>query len=221
MNTFLLGLGLAFFAQEPPPPEGAVARLGTSRLRHYSGIHSVFYTPDGSRILSIGSDFAGGRFFDKTLRVWDTATLQPLCEFKGHGAPISSLSFSPDSRRLASAGADGLVFVWDLAQPAPASCDLWKALAGHDGLEAHRAFSALAAAPGTTIPLLRKELSTDPAGGLDRPTGLIKNLDDDAPAVRDQALRELELYDGGVALETLHEALKSASPEARKRLARR
>src|SRR5947208_2398078 len=49
-------------------------------------------------------------------------------ELKGHSALVYSLAFSPDGRQLASAGADALVKVWDVA----AQKEL-KTLKGHEG----------------------------------------------------------------------------------------
>lgn len=59
-------------------PDGAVARLGDSRLRHAGQPLCVAFTPDGKRVLSGGED--------GVLRIWDAAT----------GVPVSTVSF-PDT----------------------------------------------------------------------------------------------------------------------------
>src|SRR5262249_22815113 len=49
-----------------PLPEGAIARFGTSRLRHVAPVLSLAFSPDGKRLAS------GSR--DGTVAVWDVAT---------------------------------------------------------------------------------------------------------------------------------------------------
>jgi tetratricopeptide (TPR) repeat protein len=52
---------------------------------------------------------------DKTVRVWDLAAGGEPLVLKGHESSVKSVTFSPDSRRLASGSADKTVRVWDLA----------------------------------------------------------------------------------------------------------
>jgi RNA polymerase sigma factor (sigma-70 family) len=57
-------------ADELPLPRGAVARLGSGRLRHGACVTHVCFAPDGERIASVGQDSA--------VRVWDRATGKQL-----------------------------------------------------------------------------------------------------------------------------------------------
>lgn len=57
-------------AAEPPLPWGAVARLGSARLRHGARVLDVCFSPDGKRIASVGQDSA--------VRVWDRETGKQL-----------------------------------------------------------------------------------------------------------------------------------------------
>ncbi|KIK38463.1 hypothetical protein CY34DRAFT_392632 [Suillus luteus UH-Slu-Lm8-n1] len=71
-------------------------------------VHSVSFSPDGTRIVS------GSR--DSTVRVWDAVTGLPLGEpFRRHSDLVWSVSFSPDGTRIVSGPRDSTVRVWDAA----------------------------------------------------------------------------------------------------------
>ena len=68
---------------------------------------SVYFSPDGKRILS-GS-------WDCTARVWDAVTGNPLfLPFSGHTNVITSVCFFPDGRRFATGSFDGTIRIWTL-----------------------------------------------------------------------------------------------------------
>jgi WD40 repeat protein len=70
------------------------------------------------------------------VHVWDVQTGQELLAFKGHTRVISSMAFSPDGKRLASASGDETLKVWD----AQTGQELLT-FKGHGGLTASVAFS--------------------------------------------------------------------------------
>lgn len=111
--TAVLGLGLILSAgpangddrprpeppvsQKPkdPLPEGAIARLGDSRLRHSAPATCVAFSADGKQI------FTGGQ--DQRLRVWDAATGEPVRQVELGFEPFT-VRFTSDGGRLLIAG---------------------------------------------------------------------------------------------------------------------
>jgi RNA polymerase sigma factor (sigma-70 family) len=92
--------------QGDPLPPGALARLGTLRLRHGGQVYAVAYSPDGSILAS------GAR--DSGIRLWDAATHKELRHLQGHQNGIMAIAFSRDGKRLASASEDRTIRLWDV-----------------------------------------------------------------------------------------------------------
>lgn len=91
-----------------PLPAGAVARLGTVRLRRDDqSTGSVAFTADGKRLLS-------GRT-ERVLQFWDVATGRPMQELR-HEHRVETFVASRDGKVVASRGIRE-VTVWDLAGP--------------------------------------------------------------------------------------------------------
>jgi len=74
---------------------------------HSGGVCCVAFSLDGKRMAS-GS-------FDKTIKLWDTATGTELLALKGHSGWVRCVAFSPDGRRLASGSDDKTIKLWDTA----------------------------------------------------------------------------------------------------------
>jgi WD40 repeat protein len=89
-----------------PLPDGAVARLGTLRLRHPGPGPALTLAPDGRRVASGG--------IDRQIRLWDAATGKELRHWDGGSTAIERLVFSPDGLVVAAAGPDGTVHLWDV-----------------------------------------------------------------------------------------------------------
>ncbi|KAG6862821.1 hypothetical protein C0993_001362, partial [Termitomyces sp. T159_Od127] len=76
--------------------------LGTNHV-----VTSVAFSPDGNYIVS-GS-------WDKSVRVWNSATGVELQQLNGHTNIVTSVAFSPDGNYIVSGSFDNSVCVWNSA----------------------------------------------------------------------------------------------------------
>jgi RNA polymerase sigma factor (sigma-70 family) len=67
----------------------------------------MLFSPDGKLLAAAGNG---------PIRVWHVGTAKPVWQFEGHRGPVTALSFSSDSRRLASASSDSTALVWELTR---------------------------------------------------------------------------------------------------------
>ena len=88
-----------------PLPAGAIARLGTVRLRHEGGVDAVVFSPDGKTLASASED--------KTVRLWEVAGGKEIRQLRGHQDRVCRVVFSPDGKTLASASEDKTVRLWE------------------------------------------------------------------------------------------------------------
>ena len=77
---------------------------------HDSSAQALAYvsTPRGRRLASGGAD--------KSVKLWNLETLDPIRTYRGHGDFITALAFTADGQSLASAGLDGNIRVWSTNQ---------------------------------------------------------------------------------------------------------
>jgi WD40 repeat protein len=106
---WFLAIGTAPVLAAPPDalPEGARARLGTTRLRHGGSVISVAFSPDSTKVASVGND--------KLIRLWDAVTGKELRQLTGHQGGVESVAFSPDGKSLLTASYDQTLRLWDVA----------------------------------------------------------------------------------------------------------
>ena len=124
--------------QGDPLPPGAIARLGTLRLRQADGIAAFAFSAD-SKLLA-----TGGGAKDEWLHLWDTATGKLVRRLPESG--VTAIAFSPDGKFLAVAirsrtSGKNLLHLWNLEK------DMWQPIE-----DPYRVWSILAFTPdGKTL----------------------------------------------------------------------
>lgn len=78
---------------------------------HSEEVLALAFSPDGQFLVS------GGK--DRTVRLWDVGSQEPVAEFSGHDGWVLCLAFTPDGRYALSGGADGKVWRWELPDRKP------------------------------------------------------------------------------------------------------
>ena len=77
-------------------PAGLVAIIGDSRLKHFSNVEFVSFSPNGKLLASAGRD--------RSVRIWDVETGKQLHVLTGYVDAARCVVFSPDGNTLASCG---------------------------------------------------------------------------------------------------------------------
>src|SRR5262249_600588 len=78
-------------------------RLHRELRGHPSGVASMAFSPDGTRLVSGGHD--------TTVKVWNVLTGARLNTLRGHTQGVTGVAFSPTGTHIASAG--GSLKLWD------------------------------------------------------------------------------------------------------------
>jgi WD40 repeat protein len=86
--------------------EGPPFKWKSSSTGHTRYVNGVRFAPDGSRVVSVGSDKKGF--------IYDGKDPTVLGELQGgHGGSIFSVAWSPDSKKLLTASGDKTAKIWD------------------------------------------------------------------------------------------------------------
>jgi WD40 repeat protein len=84
-----------------PLPKGALARLGTTRLRHESMVYALAFSPDGKTLATGGQD--------RDIVFWDVASGKEVRRWPAGVMATRTLAFSPDGKQLVAGGMDGAI----------------------------------------------------------------------------------------------------------------
>jgi WD40 repeat protein len=96
--------------------------------QHNRPVVAVAFSPDGRTFLTASQD--------RTARLWDAFTGQPVGEVMRHGGPVRAAAFSPDGKAVVTASFDRTARLWDAATGRPVGQPL-----RHDETVAAVAFS--------------------------------------------------------------------------------
>jgi WD40 repeat protein len=103
-----------------PLPPGAVARLGTLRLRHQAEIREVATSFDGQLVASVG--------LDGTVRLWESRSGKQIHRMDSKYRDVRTVAFSPDGTNLATGGFGSRIHIWNVS-----SGKQVRELRGHQG----------------------------------------------------------------------------------------
>ncbi len=92
-----------------PPAQSTSESTITANLQwlpgHNSTVHSIAYSPDGSRIATASAD--------ATVRILDARTGELILTLLGHSSDVNSVAYSKDGARLVTASDDNTLRVWE------------------------------------------------------------------------------------------------------------
>jgi hypothetical protein len=186
-----------------------------------TALQAMAISPDG-RWLALGGS-------DRAIYVFDLYTAEEVHQFHGHASYVTSLAFSPSGEFLASGAADSTALVWDarlfsqirLRKPIKLTTKELEShvrdLGSDEGEKVFKAIHQLVVGGDPSVAFLRIAQSPVTKDDLARIPILLRDLDSEVLAVRNQAAKQLELLGEQAvpALEALRD--KGPSPELLRR----
>jgi WD40 repeat protein len=91
-------------------------RLVRRFIVHKAAVYAGAFSPDGKEIVTGGGTWHGGLPIPENaeLRLWDVASGREIRQYQGHKHVVQSVCFSPDGKRILSAGKGDLARLWDV-----------------------------------------------------------------------------------------------------------
>jgi RNA polymerase sigma factor (sigma-70 family) len=198
-----------------------------SRYPKVGFVAQVAFAPDGRTIARL--DAQGIRLDDLPTgkRLAEYAAPDVTCELLDRGCGTQTLVFAPDGRTLATGHQDGTVLLWkvprpiEAGSPAPAEAEkekLWLDLGSKSAAKARAAVERLIRHPDAAAALLAVKFRARATPDDAALAALIKDLDRDVFATREEASRKLRAY--GAKAEPALRRLLAGSPslEMRRRI---
>lgn len=195
---------------------------GQKRTTYKERTSAIAFSPD-SRFLAAADPK------NNFVMIRDLITGKSVLRLEEHEAEITSLAFSPDGQRLASASGDFSVLLWDTSglvkRPLPeiqmSDAEMqagWEAFAKEDAAKAFQVRNQFVQANKQALPFLKDKLNAVSLFDPKRMAQLIRDLDSNRFAARQQAIAELEQL-GVQAEAALHKVLDGKpSLEVRRRV---
>jgi WD40 repeat protein len=90
-----------------PLPQGAVARMGTVRLRIGNTVNAIAWAPDGKLVAAAGE----ARF----IHIWDPESAKEVMRLPTLASRVRAMTFSPDGKWLAVTGEYSAIHLWNVA----------------------------------------------------------------------------------------------------------
>jgi WD40 repeat protein len=88
------------------------AMTGQLVLKSVKGRAPLAFSPDGKRLVS-AAPLPLNAETDSDAKVWNAATGQDLATLQGHTDRLTSVAFSPDGKRVATASKDQTIKIWE------------------------------------------------------------------------------------------------------------
>jgi RNA polymerase sigma factor (sigma-70 family) len=93
-------------------PLGAVARMGSARLRQSQFASCVAFSRDG-KLLAVGTS-PNIAPFGGLIHIWDAGSGKQVQRLEGHARAISAVRFTADGKHVVSSSWDGTLRLWDV-----------------------------------------------------------------------------------------------------------
>jgi len=214
------------------PKGNKKADLGQEQSLDQPTLEALAVSRDG-RLVATSEAFDFGRHSQQfsdipmaQIQIWEVATGKEVQRLTGFRSRCTSITFSPDGQRLASAFHNGTALIWDvkpIAKPlhnftATELQGLWAELAAADAARAYKAMLNLVSAQEEAVPFLRQHLHPASAEAAQEVRRLLRGLDSDNFKEREASKQQLTALCSRY-LPLLQESLRDAtSLETKRRL---